>query len=766
MYIIYDMEQDKKQGSEISGAYDPKSVEDKIYAVWEKSGYFSPDKLPKNHKKPFTIIMPPPNANGSLHLGHAVFTTLQDIMIRYKRMRGFKTLWLPGADHAGFETQVVYDKKLEKEGRNRFQIPRDELHKEMLEFTLNNKKLMESQLRKLGASCDWTREKFTLDPEIIKIVYNTFEQLYKNGLAYRDTRIINWCPKHKTSLSDLEVKYIEREDSLYYIKYKLVKNSADYILVATTRPETMFGDTAVAVNPRDKRYKNLIGKIVFIPFVNREIPIIADEVIDPKFGTGAVKVTPAHDQIDFEIWQRHKNEIEGPRIVIDENGKLSGEKFYGLKTAEARQKIAEEMEYLGILEKTDPNYKHQVSTCYKCENSLEPMPKPQWFIKISSLAEKALTAVQKKQIKFYPENSKKVFFHWMKNLRDWNISRQIVWGIQIPAWYCAKEVIKTGGIHQEKAENIKDWKHTLSFESKPVFIGSNPPKVCPQCGEKDLFQDPDVFDTWFSSGQWPFATLGFPNKKDYKNFYPTDVMETGYDILFFWVARMIMLGLYRTKKIPFKAVYLHGLVRDKDRQKMSKSKGNVIDPLGVAEIYGTDAVRMALIIGNTPGNDIIISEEKIRGYRNFANKVWNAARFTLTAQNENFQFSIHNFQTNSKSQIPKLTKKDKQNLNNLNKLVKDITKLMDNFKFYLAAEKLYHYFWHTFADKIIEESKPRLVSVNEKDRAIALFVLTENLTTLLKLLHPFMPFITEEIWSKFPDSKNKKLLIVEEWPEK
>ncbi len=748
---------------EISGAYEPKTVEDKIYAIWEKSGFFSPDKLPDCHKKPFTIIMPPANANGSLHLGHAVFVTLQDIMIRYKRMKGFKTLWLPGTDHAGFETQVVFDKKLEKEGRNRFQIPREQIYQEIWDFTQTNKKITEEQLRKLGASCDWSREKFTLDSDIIKTVYETFEQLYKDGLAYRGLRVINWCPKHKTSLSDLEIKYIEREDSLYYIKYQIInnKNGSNYLTVATTRPETMFGDTAVAVNPKDKKYKNLIGKTAIIPLINKKIPIIADNAIDMKFGTGAVKVTPAHDTADFEIWQRHKNEIEGPKIIIDENGRLANvpQEFQGLKTAEARQKVIEMVQKIAALKKIEPNYKHQVSTCYKCGNILEPMPKPQWFIKMKPLAATAIKVIERKKIKFIPDRAKKTYFHWLKNIRDWNISRQIPWGIPVPVWFC-----------QEQKSN-------LCQNKEGIILSRKQPLKCPYCKSAKTIQDPDVFDTWFSSSEWPFAALGYPNNKDYKNFYPTDVMETGYDILFFWVARMIMLGLYRTKKIPFKNVYLHGLVRDKDRQKMSKSKGNVIDPLGVMELYGTDAVRMALTIGNTPGNDIVISEEKIKGYRNFTNKVWNASRFVTqngkseilnpkSETNSKFQSRVlgTNFKQNQKSKNPKLTKKDKQILNNLNKFVKDTTKLMDDFKFYLAAEKIYHYFWHTFADKIIEESKPRLQSKDTGEREAAQFLLMENLTTLLKLLHPFMPFITEEIWSRMPQ-KNKKLLIIENWPK-
>ncbi len=691
--------------------YNPKKNEDKIYQLWEKSGYFNPDKLPisktYNPKpKTFTIIMPPPNANGLLHIGHAVFVTLQDIMIRYRRMKGDKTLWLPGADHAGFETQVVYDKKLEKEGRSRFDVPREQLYKEILEFTLKNKKIMEGQLRKLGASCDWSRKKFTLDKDIVKIVYQTFKKLKKDGLIYQGQRIVNWCAKHQTSLSDVEIKYGERTDPLYFIKYGPLE-------LATVRLETKFGDTAIAVNPKDKRYQRYIGREIEIETLlgPAKIKVISDDVVDPDFGTGAVKVTPAHDPVDFEIWQRHKDEIPPPKQVIDRYGRLNEHTgpYQGMKIKEAREKIAQDMIKKGLLDpkKIDHHYKHNVAVCYKCGSIIEPMILDnQWFIKMTtkskaggdSLRDLAVKAVKKGKVKFIPKRFEKNFFYWMKNLRDWNISRQIPWGIKIP--------------------------------------------------EKNT---EDVFDTWFSSGQWPFATLMTTQKNDFKTFYPTDVMETGWDILFFWVARMIMLGIYVTGKAPFKYVYLHGLVRDKDRQKMSKSKGNVIDPLGVIDLYGADALRMALIVGNTAGNDPIIYEEKIRGYRNFANKMWQASRFVL--------MNTKGFNLKTK---PQLTKSDKKQLRELNSFRKEVIKLMEMFKFYAAAEKLYHYFWHTFADKIIESTKLRLRSNDIKDCQAAQFLLLENLYQLLKLLHPFMPFITEEIYQNLPN-KNKKLLMIENW---
>ncbi|MDO8536675.1 MAG: valine--tRNA ligase [bacterium] len=753
--------------------YDHKAVEEKIYKIWEESGYFNPDNLPvaktQNLKpKTFCLVMPPPNANGSLHIGHAVFVTLQDIMTRFARMRGRKTLWLPGADHAGFETQVVFDKKLEKEGRSRFssgggsasggkmtraangepRLRREEVWKEIWDFTQANKIIMENQLRKLGASCDWSREKFTLDQDIISEVQKTFIKLYEDGFVYRDLRVVNWCAKHKTALSDLEVKYVEREDPLYYIKY-------GPLTLATVRPETKFGDTALAVNPKDKRYQKYIGKVIEAQGVlgPLKFKVIGDDAVDAEFGTGVVKVTPAHDSTDFEIWTRHKDEIPGPKIIIDENGRLTGPvgEFAGLKVAEARIKVADAMERAHILEKIDPKYVHQVATCYKCGSTLEPRPLPQWFVKMQPLAKPAIAVVQAGKIKFYPDRIKKVYFHWLKNIRDWNISRQIVWGIRIPAWFHEPKCIPRKG-HEGDVVKCRDYVVSIA---KPK---------CEFC-DAEFVQDADVFDTWFSSGQWPFLTLGFTEsqsssnskfkvkneklvKSDFKEFYPTDVMETAYDILFFWVARMIMFGLYRTGKIPFKNVYIHGLVRDKDRQKMSKSKGNVIDPLGIAETYGADAVRMALVVGNTAGNDIVISEDKIRGYRNFATKIWNVARFVLMNK------PITNYRLSA------ISKEDKKNLAELRKIKAGVTRHIEKYEFHLAAEKIYHYFWHTFADKIIEGAKPRLMGNDAKERAAAYSTLETILTESLKMLHPFMPFVTEEIFGKL---HRNKMLMTEKW---
>lgn len=701
--------------------YDPKETETRIYKLWEGSGFFNPDNLPARHKEPFTVIMPPPNANGSLHAGHAVFVTIEDLIIRYKRMRGYKTLWLPGADHAGFETQVVYEKELEKEGRSRFKMDPSDLRREIMDFTIKNKKFMEGQLRQLGASCDWSREKFTLDPDIIKIVYSTFKQLYDDGLAYRGKRIINWCTKHQTSLSELETITEEREDPLYYMKY------GPFVL-ATVRPETKFGDTAVAVHPNDPRYKKYVGKEIEIDSLigKTTLRVIADEFVDMNFGTGVVKVTPAHDPNDFEIGIRHNLTVVE---VIDQYGKLNEKcgKYRGLKIEEARRVVGGDMEKAGLLEKIDHKYRHAVKKCYKCERILEPRILPQWFIKMKSLAKKATEAIGKNEIIFYPEHYKKIVLHWLNNIEDWNISRQIVWGIPIPAKICSE-----------------------CDEASVDLDGSI--KRCAKCGGK-VIEDSDTFDTWFSSGQWPFATLGFPDGEDFKNFYPTQVMETAGEIIFFWVARMIMLGLYRTEKLPFTTVYLHGIVTAKDGQKMSKSRGNVMSPLELSEKYGTDALRMGLIVGNTPGTTTALYEDKIRGYKHFANKLWNVTRFVL-----------ENTKSMDNEKKIELNKTDATLEKELLALIKEVTEDMENFRFYLAGEKLYHYLWHTFADIIIEESKSILQGKDAPAKAARQKLLYELLTLQLRVLHPFIPFVTEAIWTLMPHNKDKSLLMIEAWP--
>jgi len=688
--------------------YIPAESEPGMYDLWEKSGYFNPDNLPGERTEPFTIIMPPPNANGSLHAGHALFVTLEDIMTRYQRMRGKKALWLPGADHAGFETQVVYEKKLEKEGRSRFEMQPEELYKQIYDFTIANKSFMENQLRQLGASCDWSRAVFTLDEKVINTVYDTFTKLNDDGLLYRGKRIVNWCPKHQTSLSNLETERETRTDNFYYLKY-------GPFTIATARPETKFGDKYVVMHPDDERYATYKDGDTFeCEWINGPISatVIKDTSIDMSFGSGVMTITPWHDSTDFDIASAHSLPYEQ---VIDWRGKLlpiAGE-FAGMNIKEARPKIVEKLQEKGLVERIDEKYVHEVPVCYKCNREIEPQVKEQWFVSMKPLAAKALAALDAGEVKVLTEQHDKILRHWLENIQDWNISRQIVWGIPIPAW-----------------QNGTEWK--ISVESP---------------GE-DWTKDPDTFDTWFSSGQWPFATLGYPESEDFKAFYPTSVMETGGDILFFWVARMLMLGLYRTGTVPFENVYLHGMVRDAKGQKMSKSKGNVISPIEVSNEFGTDALRMGLVVGNTPGTDLNLDPRKIGAYKKFANKLWNITRFVL--------------ESGFVSEKPELTEVDQRLLDQLDEAVIGVTDDLENFRFHLASEKLYHYLWDEFAAVVIEESKDIL----KADDAASLsrkWLLSHVLLTSLKLLHPFMPFVSEAIWQKLP-KKDSDLLMVAKWP--
>jgi len=691
-------------------AYNAKETENKIYEMWQKEGYFA-GKVDKN-KPPFCIIMPPPNANGVLHIGHAVFVSLQDIMVRYHRLKGDSVLWLPGFDHAGIATQVVYEKKLAEQDKTRFDVGREEFFKQTAVFSMDNAKSMKAQLMKLGASCDWEKAKFTLDDDISKMVSETFVNLYKKGLIYRGKRIINWCLRCQTALSDLEVIHKDKQAKLYYINYPIVGKKG-FVQVATTRPETMLGDTAVAVNPNDKRYQKLLKAKVKLklPIVGRAIPLVGDEAVDMEFGTGAVKVTPAHSLVDFEIAQRNKL----PLIkVINEQGKMTkeaGSSFAGLKIKECQEKVIDDLKRLGFLEKEE-DYAVSIALCDRCKSTLEPLISKQWFLKAKDLATPAMEVVRKGDIEFIPPRFEKVYFHWMENIRDWCISRQLWWGHRIPVWYREQE----------------------------VYVGTEPPQ-----GE-GWVQDEDTLDTWFSSGQWPQNTLNSLGKEYFEYFYPTAVMETGWDILFFWVARMIMLGLFQTSKIPFKYVYLHGLVRDQDKQKMSKSKGNVINPLAVIDDYGADALRMALVFGTGAGNDIIVTNEKILGQKKFANKVWNASRFVLqkTEDVKSFSFTA-------------TTQADKDIIKKLADTTKAVTGFIEGFQFHQAAEMLYQFFWHNFCDVYIEKSKEQM---NENTTALLLYVLKQSLI----MLHPFMPFITEEIYQALPN-KEKPALIIEKWPE-
>ena len=712
--------------------YDPKATEDRIYSMWEKSGFFNPDECLKKgiiseDSKAFTMIMPPTNANGSLHAGHGLVMTLEDIITRYKRMRGFKTLWLPGLDHAGFETQVVYEKKLEKEGRTRFEIESNKLYEEIMDFTMTNSANIKAQVRKMGASCDWSREKFTLDRDIVKTVYSTFQKLSADDLLYRGKRIVSWCPKHQTSFSDLEIKDEERVEEFYYLKY-------GPFTISTSRPETKFGDKYVVMHPDDERYAVYKdGQKIDLEWINGPITatVIKDTAIDMEFGTGVMTITPWHDPVDFGIAERHNLDKEQ---IIDEFGKLlpvAGE-FAGQHIKKARPLIIAKLESKGLVEKIDKNYKHVVRTCYKCGTIIEPQIKSQWFVRMKPLAEKAMAAItgDQPQVAFIPDHFQKIAMHWLENIIDWNISRQIVWGIPIPAKIC-----------------LKCGHGMVDLENKI--------QKCEKC-DGEVEQDKDTFDTWFSSGQWPYAVLGFPDGNDFKTFYPTDVMETGGDLIFFWVSRMIMLGLYVTGQVPFKTVYMHGLVQDAKGLKMSKSKGNVINPLDLTAKFGTDAFRMGLIVGNTPGTSLPLGEDKIAAYKKFANKLWNITRFVLTsAEGQELEADLKSSTNFSGA--------DQVLLKELTDISTDITTDMDNFRYYLAAEKIYHYAWHRFADVILEESKKIIQEGSPEDKKSRQQFLLLALTTILKILHPFMPFITEEIWTDML-VKNRNLLMVEKWP--
>ncbi len=706
--------------------------EEKIYNSWERAGLFTPQ--PKKGRKKFCIIMPPPNANANLHIGHARFITIQDILVRYHRMKGEDVLWLPGADHAGIETQFVFEKKLKEQGKSRFDFTREKLYQMIWDYVQENKINMEKQIRALGASCDWTRKKFTLDPEIVKIVYKTFKSLHKDGFVYRGKRIVNYCPRCGTAYSQLETDPQEREDVLYYLNYKTIK-------IATTRPETIFADTAIAVNPNDKRYKNLIGKIAYIPLINKEIPVIADELVDINFGTGALKITPGHDTTDFEIGKKHKL----PTIlVIDKQGRMinTPKEYLGMKVEEAREKVAADLEQRGLVVKKE-KIKHLVSVCYRDRGPIEPLPEEQWFIKVEKLARNALSAIKGKRVRFTSQKYEKIATHWLSNLKDWNISRQNVWGIRIPAWFC---------------KDCHKW--TVTEGEKP--------SSCQFCQSKNIKQDEDTFDTWFSSGQWPYATLlaktsdkikiplSLKDKRrstDFVNFYPTSVMETAFDIIPFWVIRMIMLGLYATGDVPFKNVLIHGLVRDKEGQKISKSKGNVINPLEMSAKYGADALRTALVWGTKIENDISLSEENVKGQRNFANKLWNIARFIkLTKANLNW----------GKEKPSPQTKEDALIIKELQKTIQKTTKHIEEYKLNEAINDLYKFIWHKLADKYLESIKIKTEKGTEI-RKTSIPVLQEVFKTSLILLHPFMPFITEAVWKEIGVSK--KPLIIHHWPK-
>jgi len=707
---------------ELPKVYDPKAVEKKIYDLWLKGGYFKGKIDPE--KEPFTIVIPPPNVTGQLHLGHAFDETLQDVLIRVKRMQGYSALWVPGTDHAGIATQIKVEETLREQGISRHDLGREKFLEKVWDWKEKYGNRIVEQLKTLGCSCDWDRLRFTMDEGCSRAVREVFVSLYEKGLIYKGKRIINWCPKCRTALSDAEVEHEEKNGNFWHIRY-FVKDSDEYVVVATTRPETMLGDTAVAVHPEDERYKHLVGKTVILPLMNREIPVIADEYVDKDFGTGCVKMTPCHDPNDFEVGLRHNlDQI----LVLDEEARINenGGKYAGLDRYEARKQVVKDLEEQGYLVKVEPHV-HSVGSCYRCGTIVEPVTSPQWFVRMKPLAKKALEVVKEGKIKFVPERFVKNYTNWMENAHDWCISRQLWWGHQIPAWYCA------------------DCDH--------ITVSREDPDRCEKCGSTNITRDEDVLDTWFSSALWPFSTLGWPDKTpELEYFYPTSVLVTGYDILFFWVARMIFSGLEHTNQIPFKTVLFHGLIRDEKGRKMSKSLGNGVDPMEVIETYGADALRFNIITGNSPGNDLRYYNERCEAMRNFANKIWNASRFVLMNL------------TIDKNELPvKLELEDRWILSKLNRLVKEVNENIDKYELGIAANKIYDFVWDSYCDWYIELTKPRLNGEDEEAKIGAQKVLLYVLTETLKLLHPFMPFITEEIWQALPHEG--EALMVEKYPE-
>ena len=708
---------------ELAKTYDPQEVEDRIYDFWLNGGYFHATVDPE--KKPYTIVIPPPNITGQLHMGHAMDETLQDILIRWRRMQGYSALWLPGTDHASIATEAKIVEAMRQEGLTKEDLGREKFLERAWAWKEKYGGRIVEQLKKLGSSCDWERERFTMDEGCNKAVREVFVRLYNKGLIYRGERIINWCPHCKTSISDAEVEFAEKDGNFWHIRYPF-KDGSGYLELATTRPETMLGDTAVAVHPDDPRYKDIVGKTLILPLVGREIPVIADTYVEQDFGTGVVKITPAHDPNDFEVGLRHNLEIIN---VMNDDGSINenGGKFAGMPGLEARKQIVKELEEQGFLVRIEP-IKHNVGSCYRCHTVVEPRVSKQWFVKMEPLAKPAIECVRDGRVRFIPERMEKIYFNWMENIKDWCISRQLWWGHRIPAWYC-----------EDCGETI---------------VAMDAPHTCPKCGSEKLHQDEDTLDTWFSSALWPFSTLGWPDQtEDLKYFYPTDTLVTGYDIIFFWVARMIFSGMEHMGEPPFKTVFIHGLIRDAQGRKMSKSLGNGIDPLEVIAQYGADALRFTLVTGNSPGNDLRFSQEKVEASRNFANKIWNASRFIL------MNIDGHDVP----NQLPeKLALEDKWIVNQFNQVVKEVTDNLEHFEIGIAVQKLYDYLWDELCDWYIEIAKIRLQSSDEEAAQTARQVLVWVMTGTLQLLHPFMPYITEEIWQSLPHEGES--IMVSKWP--
>ncbi|KJS88041.1 MAG: valyl-tRNA synthetase [Peptococcaceae bacterium BICA1-8] len=713
-----------EEKNNLSKVYEPKQVEEKWYTHWEQNKYFHADV--EKDKPHFSIVMPPPNVTGSLHLGHALDNTLQDILTRWRRMQGYNTLWLPGTDHAGIATQAKVEEQLTKEGTTKHELGREKFLERAWDWKEQYGNRITEQLRKLGTSCDWDRERFTLDSGCSEAVKEVFVRLYEKGLIYQGNYIINWCPKCQTTISDIEVEHADAQGKLYHLRYP-TEDGADYIEVATTRPETMLGDTAVAVHPEDKRYAHLIGSYLVLPILNRVIPVIADSYVDSKFGTGAVKITPAHDPNDFEMARRH----DLPEIAVMDKHAVMNENagpYQGLERYECRKQIVKDLESQGSLVKIE-EHGHALGHCYRCDTIIEPMVSKQWFVKMKPLAEPAIKVAKEGQVKFVPERFTKVYLDWMENIRDWCISRQLWWGHRIPVWYC-----------QECGE---------------VICSKEEPKSCGSCNSHKLEQDPDVLDTWFSSGLWPFSTLGWPQEtKDLARYYPTSVLVTGRDIIFFWVARMIFSALEAMEEIPFREVFIHGLILDAQGRKMSKSLGNGVDPLEIIEEYGADTLRFMLITGNTPGNDLRFQFERLDAARNFANKIWNAARFAL--------MNLDDYQEDTTYGDYNMA--DQWILSRYNSTIKEVTRLLDKYELGEAGRELYDFIWNEFCDWYIELAKPRLYGKEDlESKRTSQKVLAEVLRGTLELLHPFMPFITEEIWQHLPHEGTSVMLT--DWPQ-